>query len=295
MVPQPHLPSLLLAAWPADARVACASPQVQGGLTTTWSGLAARRRLPKASVPSTPTFNGENVPTGTGMMHRELRGDLGGGADLSEATCLDHGHDPSERLDAAVRLASGGTRAQRPVEGGRPSAATAFRRPAAPNQDSTLLCRAVTPHDEGWRPVAPCVFFGAPMGGVDHPNDRFCAGRRGEVPACYSRATARSAPVQKLSFLCQISQAAAYEGGCPTPTSKSRVGRSRGPIPTLLSHQGSSGGARTPISGRYRAVSAVTGRFQPPWVSGVGPPWSPCPVGGSGWVGGASEAAKTKF
>ena len=112
MVPQPHLPSLLLAAWPADARVACASPQVQGGLTTTWSGLAARRRLPKASVPSTPTFNGENVPTGTGMMHRELRGDLGGGADLSEATCLDHGHDPSERLDAAVRLASGGTRAQ---------------------------------------------------------------------------------------------------------------------------------------------------------------------------------------
>ena len=43
------------------------------------------------------------------MMHRELRGDLGGGADLSEATCLDHGHDPSERLDAAVRLASGGT------------------------------------------------------------------------------------------------------------------------------------------------------------------------------------------
>ena len=52
------------------------------------------------------------MPTGTGMMHRELRGDLGGGADLSEVTCLDHGHDPSERLDAAVRLASGGTRAE---------------------------------------------------------------------------------------------------------------------------------------------------------------------------------------
>ena len=118
MVPCPHLPALLLAAWPADARVACVWPRVQGGLTTTWSGLAARRRLPKASVPSTPTFNGETVPTGTGMMRRELRGDLGGGADLSEATCLDHGHDPSERLDAAVRLASGGTRAQRPVEGG---------------------------------------------------------------------------------------------------------------------------------------------------------------------------------
>ena len=59
------------------------------------------------------------------MMHRELRGDLGGGADLSEATCLDHGHDPSERLDAAVRLASGGTRAQRPVEGDEATAPNA--------------------------------------------------------------------------------------------------------------------------------------------------------------------------